>query len=41
MDHVFKDINSEEEEARRHAIEADIMASHRRNLASEGKGHDA
>ena len=32
MDHVFKDISSEEEEARRRAIEADIIASHHRNM---------
>ncbi|KAL8889296.1 MAG: hypothetical protein Q9215_003420 [Flavoplaca cf. flavocitrina] len=34
MDHVFKDISSEEEEARRRAIEADIIASHHRNVNS-------
>ncbi|KAL8779032.1 MAG: hypothetical protein Q9213_007130 [Squamulea squamosa] len=32
MDHVFKDTSSEEEEARRHAIEVDIIASHHRDL---------
>ncbi|KAL8920659.1 MAG: hypothetical protein Q9208_006141 [Pyrenodesmia sp. 3 TL-2023] len=37
MDHVFKDINSEEEEARRRAIEADIIASHHRTLTSGEK----
>lgn len=37
MDHVFKDINSEEEEARRHAIEADIIANHHRTADPEGK----
>ncbi|KAI4129854.1 MAG: hypothetical protein LQ338_002037 [Usnochroma carphineum] len=41
MDHVFKDINSEEEEARRHAIEADIIANHHRTLASGGKEQGA
>ncbi|KAL9579810.1 MAG: hypothetical protein Q9212_004880 [Teloschistes hypoglaucus] len=37
MDHVFKDIDSQEEEARRHAIEAEIIASHHRDLAAGGK----
>ncbi|KAL9000709.1 MAG: hypothetical protein Q9169_000745 [Polycauliona sp. 2 TL-2023] len=37
MDHVFKDISSEEEEARRQAIEADIIASHHRDMISESK----
>ncbi|KAL8853961.1 MAG: hypothetical protein Q9221_001269 [Calogaya cf. arnoldii] len=37
MDHVFKDISSEEEEARRHAIEADIIASHHRDVISGPK----
>ncbi|KAL8860522.1 MAG: hypothetical protein Q9178_003182 [Gyalolechia marmorata] len=32
MDHVFKDISSEEEEARRRAIETEIIASHHRNV---------
>ena len=39
MDHVFKDINSEEEEARRHAIEAEIIADHHRTVGREGKNH--
>ncbi|KAI4280449.1 MAG: hypothetical protein L6R38_004459 [Xanthoria sp. 2 TBL-2021] len=37
MDHVFNDINSEEEEARRQTIEADIIASHHRNMISGPK----
>ncbi|KAL8688556.1 MAG: hypothetical protein Q9218_005564 [Villophora microphyllina] len=37
MDHVFKDIDSEEEEARRRAIEAEIIASHHHTLGLEGK----
>ncbi|KAI4101881.1 MAG: hypothetical protein L6R37_004702 [Teloschistes peruensis] len=37
MDHVFKDIDSQEEEARRHAIEAEIIASHHGDLAAGGK----
>lgn len=37
MDHVFKDISGEEEEARRQAIEADIIASHHRNVDSGTK----
>ncbi|KAL8736717.1 MAG: hypothetical protein Q9166_000083 [cf. Caloplaca sp. 2 TL-2023] len=32
MDHIFKDSNSEEEETRRHAIEAEILASHHRSM---------
>ncbi|KAI4231722.1 MAG: hypothetical protein L6R40_007643 [Gallowayella cf. fulva] len=39
MDHVFKDINSEEEEARRNAIEADIIASHHRSKNHASKEH--
>lgn len=41
MDHVFKDTNSEVEEARRHAIEADIVANHHRTLGPDGKEHGA
>ncbi|KAL8731694.1 MAG: hypothetical protein Q9181_004229 [Wetmoreana brouardii] len=37
MDHVFKDTNSEEEEARRHAIEAEIIAAHHPTQNSRGK----
>lgn len=37
MDHIFKDADSQEEEARRHAIEAEIIASHHRDLAAGGK----
>lgn len=41
MDHVFKDINSEEEEARRHSIEAGIIANNCRVQDSGGKEHGA
>ncbi len=37
MDHVFKDISSEEEEARRQTIEAEIIASHHRSMISGPK----
>ncbi|KAI4263218.1 MAG: hypothetical protein L6R42_001629 [Xanthoria sp. 1 TBL-2021] len=37
MDHVFKDVNSEAEEARRQTIEADIIAGHHRNMISGPK----
>ncbi|KAI4225070.1 MAG: hypothetical protein L6R36_004197 [Xanthoria steineri] len=37
MDHVFKDISSEEEEARRQTIEADLIASHHRSMISGPK----
>ncbi|KAL8681958.1 MAG: hypothetical protein Q9186_001966 [Xanthomendoza sp. 1 TL-2023] len=39
MDHLFKDISSEEEEARRRAIEADIITSHQRSMHEKSKGH--
>ncbi|KAL9603804.1 MAG: hypothetical protein Q9219_000913 [cf. Caloplaca sp. 3 TL-2023] len=37
MDHVFKDASSEEEEARRHAIEVDLLATHYRPTDQEDK----
>lgn len=40
MDHVFKDIDSEEEEDRRHSIEAGIIANHRLGVLG-GKEHGA
>ncbi|KAL8950413.1 MAG: hypothetical protein Q9222_003551 [Ikaeria aurantiellina] len=40
MDHVFNDVTSAEEEARRHAIEADIIASHQRTLHRGSKDQE-
>ena len=35
MDHVFKDINSEQEEARRKAIEQDLIGNHHSKASEE------
>ena len=37
MDHVFKDINSEQEEARRRAMESEIMAEFSHATVSDRK----